>query len=461
MPSAPAILKKVLKKVAPSPAKVKLVSELEKKLLQTARSAGANPLICGSVAKGTWLADKNELDLFLLFPETIERKEFEQKGLALAKKIATSLKAKWEMEYAEHPYIHAFVKHGKEIFDLDIVPCYDAPAEKIKSAVDRTPHHVKFILENISAEQKDQTRLLKKFLAGAGCYGADLRTSGFSGYLSELLILKYGNFLNALEAAKDWSAGIVIDLKNSNISHNDIFKKFHTPLIFIDPVDSNRNVGAAVSAESFFKFIFAARAFLSKPTEKLFFPSAEKPLSSAEIKKQIKSRGSNFCAMKFARPRTHGDIVWTQLKKLLKTFEQNLQKAGFKLLKTESYFDEKFCVLIFEFESWGISKTTKHAGPSIYAHKPSEGFLKHYAGKKVFIAGENWFVETEREFTDAESFLKNFLAASEKELLLAGVPTKLAGPMRKAKLICGERALSILGTADFRIFLRKYFESKF
>src|SRR3989344_316446 len=444
MPNASVISQKVLKKIAPSPAKQKLVSELERKLLQTARSAGANPLICGSVAKGTWLADKNELDLFLLFPETIERKEFEQKGLALAKKIATSLKAKWEMEYAEHPYIHAFVKHGKEIFDLDIVPCYDAPAEKIKSAVDRTPHHVKFILGNISAEQKDQVRLLKKFLAAAGCYGADLRTSGFSGYLSELLILKYGNFQKVLEAVSSWTAGTSIDFKNPNPAHAELFKKFSSPLIVIDPVDKNRNVAAAVSAESFYKFVFAARTFLSKPADKFFFPAQQKPLSSAEIKKQIKLRGSYFCAIKFGRPRTHGDIIWTQLKKLLKIFEQSLQKAGFRLLKADSYFDEKFCVVILEFDSWEISKTTKHAGPSIYAHKPSEGFLKHYAGKKVSIEGENWFVETEREFTTAESFLKNFLSASEKELLLAGVPSKLAGPMRKAKLICGERALSIL-----------------
>ena len=455
--NASAVLQKVLKKIAPSLAKQKLVSDLEKKLLQISKSSGANPLICGSVAKGTWLADKNELDLFLLFPETIERKEFEQKGLALAKKIASALKAKWEMEYAEHPYIHAFVKFGKETFDLDIVPCYDAPAEKIKSAVDRTPHHVKFILENISTEQKDQVRLLKKFLAAAGCYGADLRTSGFSGYLSELLILKYGNFQKVLEAAKDWGAGIAIDLKNSNISHNDIFKKFHTPLIFIDPVDSNRNVGAAVSAESFFKFVFAAAAFFSKPTDKFFFPAQQKPLGSVEIKKQIKSRVSNFCAIKFSRPKIHGDIIWTQLKKLLKTFEQNFQKAGFKLLKSDSYFDEKDCALIFEFESWLVSKTTKHAGPSIYAHKPSEGFLKHYAGEKISIEGESWFVETAREFTAAESFLKNFLKQSEKNLLLAGVPSKLATPMKKAKLICGENSLSILKTKDFRIFLRKYF----
>ena len=457
MPNASVISQKVLKKIAPSPAKQKLVSELERKLLQAARSAGANPLICGSVAKGTWLSDKNELDLFLLFPENIERKEFEQKGLALAKKIASALKAKWEMEYAEHPYIHAFVKFGKEIFDLDIVPCYDAPAEKIKSAVDRTPHHVKFILENISAEQKNQVRLLKKFLAGAGCYGADLRTRGFSGYLSELLILKYGNFQKVLEAAGNWTAGTSIDLKNSSPNHAELFKKFHTPLIVIDPVDANRNVGAAVSAESFFKFIFSARAFLSKPTDKFFFPSAQKPLSLAEAKKLSRARGTFFSAIKFSRPKIHGDIVWTQLKKLLKTFEQNLQKAGFKLLKTESYFDEKFCVLIFEFESWEISKTTKHAGPSIYAHKPSEGFLKHYAGKKVFIESESWFVETVREFTTIESFLKNFLKQNEKNLLLAGVPTKLAGPMRKAKLICGDKALEILKTKDFGIFLRKYF----
>ncbi len=453
------LLRKVLKKVKPSAKKEKLVSELREKLLSTAKSFSARAMICGSVAKGTWLADKNELDLFLLFPEDMDRKEFEQKGLGIAKKIASKLKAKWELEYAEHPYLKALAKHGKEIFDLDIVPCYDAPAEKIKSAVDRTPHHVKFILENISEEQKDQTRLLKKFLAGAGCYGADLRTSGFSGYLSELLILKYGNFQKVLESASNWAAGTSIDLKNPSIAHAELFKKFHTPLIFIDPVDPNRNVAAAVSAESLYKFIFAAQNFLKSPSEKFFFPVPQKPLGSAEIKKQIKSRGTYLCAIKFPRPKIHGDIVWTQLKKLLKSFERALHTAGFKLLKTESYFDEKFCAVILEFETWKISKTTKHAGPSIYAHKPSEGFLKHYAGKKIFIEGENWFVETERAFTNAESFLKNFLHASERELLLAGVPSKLASPLRKAKLICGDKALEILKTEDFRIFLRKYFAS--
>ncbi len=451
------LLKKVLKKVKPSAKKEKSVSELREKLLSTAKSFSARAMICGSVAKGTWLADKNELDLFLLFPENLTREDFEKKGLETAKKIASKLKAKWELEYAEHPYLKALAKHGKEIFDLDIVPCYDAPAEKIKSAVDRTPHHVKFILENISAEQKDQTRLLKKFLAGAGCYGADLRTSGFSGYLSELLILKYGNFLKTLEAAISWTAGTSIDLKNPNPAHAELFKKFHTPLIFIDPVDPNRNVAAAVSAESLYKFIFAAQEFLKNPSEKFFFPAQPKPMSAAEIKKLLHNRDSYFCTLKFVRPKIHGDIVWTQLKKFSKSLEQHLHKSGFKLLKTESYFDEKFCIVIFEFESWEVSKTTKHAGPSIYAHKPSEGFLNHYAGKKTFIDGENWFVETAREFTTAESFLKNFLRASEKDLLLAGVPSKLALPIRKAKLICGDKALEILTTKDFRIFLRKYF----
>ena len=46
--------------------------------------------------------------------------------------------------------------------------------------------------------------------------------------------------------------------------------KFHSPIIIIDPIDENRNLGAAISAESLSKFIMASRTFLKRPFQCIF-----------------------------------------------------------------------------------------------------------------------------------------------------------------------------------------------
>jgi tRNA nucleotidyltransferase (CCA-adding enzyme) len=45
-----------------------------------------------------------------------------------------------------------------------------------------------------------EVRLLKKFMKGTGVYGAEIKIGGFSGYLCELLILKYRSFAQTIEA---------------------------------------------------------------------------------------------------------------------------------------------------------------------------------------------------------------------------------------------------------------------
>jgi len=42
---------------------------------------------------------------------------------------------------------------------------------------------------------------LKQFMKGIGVYGSELRRRGFSGYLTELLVINYGSFLGVLKEA--------------------------------------------------------------------------------------------------------------------------------------------------------------------------------------------------------------------------------------------------------------------
>ena len=438
--------KAVLDKIKPSKEEEAEMKSFIDKLLKTAKSKIAKPMICGSIEKGTWLAGKNEADLFLLFKPSLSKKQLEKKGLELAKKIIKAMKGSFVIAYAEHPYLRG--KIGK--YKVDIVPCYEITnSEKIKSAVDRTPFHVKFVKANL--KNPDEVRLLKQFCIANRCYGADLKTQGFSGYLCELLIIKYDNFLKLVKEAIKWRAG-------HSISFNEEAKKFKVPLVVIDPVDRNRNVAAALSAESFYRFVKACNDFIKKPSEKFFFKQEVKPYSLKEVAKEFNKRGTRWYMISFERPDVLDDILYPQLRRCVKAIEKLIEQNGFKVLRSDFYCN-KDCVLVFEMEIWQVPKIMKNVGPDIFS-KHSEQFLKHYKENKVFIEGEDWVVEIEREFTFMLQFLKDFVRKPEKELLEKGIPSKIAPLLKKCKLCGGGEALRAIEKMpeDFRIFLREWFE---
>jgi len=455
-----AVLKGVLKKVKPSKAETTAMAALYRKVIAAAsKNKSVRPLICGSVEKGTWLADRREIDMFLLFKPDVERADLEKKGLDAAKKIMSALKGKYTIAYAEHPYLKGELKVKGKAYSIDIVPAYDVPdPSKIKSAVDRTPHHVKFVKAHLPEKLADEVRLLKAFMKASGCYGADTRSRGFSGYLCELLVIKYGSFLDVLKAASvSWNAGYVISF-DGKIDIHHAQERFRAPLIAIDPVDPNRNVAAAVSAESFFTFRQASAQFLRLPTARHFFPPEMKPYSLAEISKEVAARRTRLYLVQFKRPDIVDDVLWPQLRRAVQMTGKVLEEGGFRVLRGAEWADERNCVLLFELDVWQVTKVLKHIGPSIYSHKQSEAFLEHYASRPVFIENDCWIVETERNHTLALPYLNDFFTQPEKELLARGVPNKLAAA--KFAVSSGADAVKAMKPLPdgFRVFVRGYFE---
>jgi tRNA nucleotidyltransferase (CCA-adding enzyme) len=434
------------------------MAALAKKALEAAsKHKSVRPMICGSVEKGTWLAERREIDMFLLFDPKVERDELQKSGLEIAKKIIASLKGKYVIAYAEHPYLKGKVNFKGKEYGMDIVPAYDiADPSRIKSAVDRTPHHVKFVKSHLSEALADDVRLLKAFMAASGCYGADTRNRGFSGYLCELLVIRYGSFLEVMKAAQAWQAGYVINLEGK-IDVQSEFNRFHSPLILIDPVDPNRNVAAAVSAETFFRFIRAAGHFLRTPSARHFFPAATKSYSLLEVSKEIARRRTRLYLVKIARPDVIDDILWPQLRRAVQLMGKVLEEGGFRVLRSAEWADDKTCVLLFELEVWQVPRIVKHIGPMIYSHKQSEAFLSHYKNYHTFIENDCWVVETERSHTVALAYLQDFFGLPEKELLARGIPNKLTG---KATVVSGGNSLKLIKSLpeSYRVFLREYFE---
>mgnify|MGYP006232940937 FL=1 len=157
------------------------------------------PKVVGSVAKGTFLRGA-DIDIFLIFKKGTNLKK---KGLKIARKILPNGK---EL-YAQHPYLRGEI----DGVGIDIVPCFaiDKSSESI-SAVDRTPFHTDWVVSNIANLESD-IRLTKQFLKAVGAYGANSAIGGFSGYLVEILCIKYKGFLNLIKEMSQWRPPVIID----------------------------------------------------------------------------------------------------------------------------------------------------------------------------------------------------------------------------------------------------------
>ena len=209
------ILSRVLKKVIPTEKERRsietAVKKIEDAVEKTIKPLGLSYTFAGSFLRDTWLPNKKEFDVFILFPENYPREKLESEGLKIGKKIMKILDGTYKIAYAEHPYVRG--TFGE--YSVDIVPCYAVKsATQIKSAVDRTPFHNRWLLKNFSPEMSDEVRLFKQFCKANGIYGSDAKTEGLSGYLCELLIVKYKTFQNLIKAVSKWEPGrVFIDLE--------------------------------------------------------------------------------------------------------------------------------------------------------------------------------------------------------------------------------------------------------
>ena len=114
--------------------------------------------------------------------------------------------------------------------------------------------------KSLTLKMKNEVRILKTFLKSNKIYGAEIAKQGFSGYISEVLILEFGNFENLIKS--------VTKIKEKQII-GKTSKSFDTAIVVIDPIDSNRNLAAAISNENIGKFILSCRAFKNKPSLEL------------------------------------------------------------------------------------------------------------------------------------------------------------------------------------------------
>lgn len=190
--------------------------------------------LAGSIAKHTSI-DNKELDIFVKFKTSLDL----EKGTTQL--FAYLLKNfKHEFKYQTTPYIIVYYKELK----IDIVPCLVSDSEK--TLVDNTILHVEYVNKNLV--NPAEVIQLKKLLNSYALYGSNTELSGFSGYICELLIIKYTT---------------VMELINN-------YRTLNLELLcLLDPTCNSRDLMKGVSTKNKLKLIAISKKISLQITYKL------------------------------------------------------------------------------------------------------------------------------------------------------------------------------------------------
>jgi tRNA nucleotidyltransferase (CCA-adding enzyme) len=387
MTSLTSVLETAKKLVTPSPSQELKLAEVTEKIFKKTETASKDfpqareVILGGSFAKGTWLPDEADIDIFVKISPEADDSTFEEMGLKIGRAAAKGYPS--GKKYAQHPYTEATVDGIK----FNIVPCFDVEPGSWRSAADRSQYHVKFVRENLDEQAKLQVRLLKRFMRSVGVYGAEIETEGFSGYCAEVLDYNHGSFENVLR----YFASLRPSVEGSL-------------LILKDPIDPNRDLAKAISAESISRMVLASRAFLREPRIE-FFRKVNR-----RVRPQLKK---SLFVIVFRHPEISEDTLWGELKKSTKHVVNHARQHGFVVFRAKAASNKKTrSAIIILPESEALAELEDRVGPGVELANETKSFMLTNRQRAHLVwAGEDGRVHilTKRRYPHLEALLKDIV----------------------------------------------------
>jgi tRNA nucleotidyltransferase (CCA-adding enzyme) len=393
-------MKEILTKIKPNQKerqKFNKVSEVFLKKLNS-KLKDAKGIIGGSGAKGTWIANSHDIDIFVTF----DYLKFSDKSAELAEILLPMLKKAFPQQnfarvHGSRDYFQTtFQKMGFEIIPILKI----AKSEQAINITDVSPLHANWVNQNCKGI-KDEIILAKQFCRANKIYGAESYLGGFSGYVLEILISRYKSFENLLTASLSWGIKTTIDVAKHYPRNNIMYElnqsKLQSPLIVIDPVDKNRNAAAALTLEKFMIFKNKAKEYLHAPGPSFFF---KKQVSFASLKKENKH---NLIFVPVAPFSGKEDIVGV---KLVKAYEFMKDKLSvFKLNDSGWEWEGSNAFFYFYVEKLLLPDKIIHSGPPLTMEEHVKQFKKRY--KKTYEEHGRIMVKLPNPFPKLEPFVKN------------------------------------------------------
>jgi tRNA CCA-adding enzyme len=322
------ILKQVLKDISVPEKERAEIQKSADDLMKQLEKQKLKAFIGGSLAKNTIIKKKNQdVDIFVPFDSEAKTKTL---GNVL-KKLKT--KGKLVTIHGSRDYFR--ITHPT--FALEIIPTVKIKKpEDAQNITDISMFHVTYIKKKTKRNPKlaNEIKLAKVFCEAADCYGAESYIQGFSGYALEVLICHFGSFLKFLRSIDKEE---IIDpehkFKNKKQVKRELnASKLLSPIILVDPTYKYRNVTAALSQETFNKFIKYKNQFLKKPTDEAF---QNKIINKDEIQNYANKNKANYLEIKISTNKQEGDIAGTKMKKFHNFLIHQFKNKQQEVLLTE------------------------------------------------------------------------------------------------------------------------------
>jgi tRNA nucleotidyltransferase (CCA-adding enzyme) len=415
MKKTDSVLKVALEKVRPEEENIKIIEEklfeFLKKFRDKVKAAkiSAEAFVGGSFAKGTVMKkDSYDVDIFIRF----DKKYKESELAGLTKRLLKD----FEGVKTIHGSRDYFQMDVSDKICFEIVPVIKvAKPVEARNITDLSYSHVKYLNRKVKSKKiKEQIILAKAFCYATKTYGAESYIKGFSGYSLELLIYYYKSLEKFLRAAikNNGKEKLIIDISKKYRNKKRILldmngSKLESPIILIDPTFKQRNVMAALSDETFAKFIEEAKRFLKNPSED-FFDLEKVDLKKVKIK--AKKDKLEFVSFSASTNKQEGDIAGS---KLLKFYNH----LGFEISK---YFEIKNRGFDYgkkqSAEFFFVVKPLKEVlvnGPFIEDKVNVKKFKKEHT--KTFIKSKKVYAKAKVDFS-LEQFVKKWKVKNKKKI---------------------------------------------
>lgn len=354
--------------------------------LSQLRIKDAKPVLGGSGAKGTWLKDIHDIDIYVKF----DYQKYKNRSNEISKILEKSLNNfKFTKLHGSRDYFQ--INYKNHIFEL--VPILDIKkSEQAKNITDISMLHVNYVKKYKTL--LNDMRMAKAFAKACDCYGAESYIKGFSGYVLESLIIYYGSFKNLIRNATKWKEFEIIG--NKKVAEELSYPKKQSPLILIDPIQPDRNAAAALSIEKFEKFKKFAKLYLKDPSDKFFIRSKPIIPKKAIILEITPLKGKE-------------DIIGSKLLKSFEYLKTRLIQEGFKI-KTSNWNWEDSKAYFWFIISENPPEIKKHYGPPLDLKEHVLIFKKKYPNAE--IEKDRLYVILRRRYTLPKEFI-NFLLDGE------------------------------------------------
>ena len=327
---------------------------------------------------------------------------------------------KMRKTYSQHPFLSLEMTG----IDIDIIGCFDLSADALLqngpiTAVDRTIHHTRYVVERLNDRIREDVRILKSFVRASHAYGdaSAVGRTGFTGYALELAVIFCGSFDSALDSIRRLQVTPMDPLERSlaELRATPAFKDDH--VFIIDPTDPRRNVASSFPPRTCKWLSFRIDEFLAavrnNADEKVVDLLTETPipdeplpnwLSPHAMAFEFVSNGSvHYTVLRDKLYRTAGNVVASLERE--RTGERRFGRA-----LAEVYFERNRFALGVLVESPRISTTFPRKGPPKDLEGPRLDFMRSHP--EAYERDDYLWVDEPRSWTSAAQFCRAMIEAS-------------------------------------------------